>query len=75
MATQHLVGDKSATLGVIESTPSGSNNTLAAQNADIYMGDGNGGQGLEAELEQLLKVSFFPSLTKLTGILCSKMIY
>ena len=43
VATQHLAGDKSATLGAVESTPSSSNNTPAAQNEDIYMGDGNGG--------------------------------
>ena len=60
------------TLGAVESTPSSLNITLAAQNEDIYTGHGNGGQGLEAELEQLLKASFFilqtPLLTKLTGI-------
>ena len=59
VATQHLAGDKSATLGAVESTPSSSNITLTAQNEDIYTGHGNGGQGLEAALEQLLKVSFF----------------
>ena len=59
MATQPLAGDKSTTLGVVESTPSSSNNTLVAQNEDIYMGDGDVRQGLEVELEQLLKVSFF----------------
>jgi len=50
------------------------NNTLAVQNEDISMGDGDGGQGLKAELEQLLKVIFFmlhaPSLTKFPGRLC-----
>ena len=59
VATQHLAGDKSATLGAVESTPSSSNITLAAQNEDIYTGHGDGGRGLEAGLEQLLKASFF----------------
>jgi len=79
VATQHVAGDKSTSLGAVELAPSSSNNTLMVQNQDISMGDGDGGQGLKAEFEQLLKVTFFilqaPLLTKFTGRLFLRMIY
>jgi len=44
MATQHLAGNKSTSLGAVKSTPPSLNNTLAVQNEDISTGNGNGGQ-------------------------------
>ena len=77
VVTEHLASNKSASLGTVRSTPSRSNDTPMIQNEDISMGNGNGGQALNIELDQLLKVSFFNMtssiINQITGRLCLKM--